>query len=535
MNNDERDALIKQLWEIQNHKSFISGREIDLQLHKGNLDIDHIVPLTNGGKDDPQNFALTFSSENRSKQASDLNLARMMWKFKNLADELQRKENRNPNLSDILQQYKGGQHKLHCVRVNDVVKVSFPEIGDTNIYSLPIYKDEQSNMEYFFALLPIEYIYHDDFINPRAISGASLIKLLAEFYNKNPQLQIGLGYIYTNDDNACEMKMFDGQHKAAAQILLGTKKIPIRIFVNPNKDTLLKSNTNAGTTLRQVAFDKSVQRHLGSALYQDRVEKYQKLTNRQADDYSFSEKTLINFYKGESREMKRYILDAVKDNITYNEDNRLRQFIDMGGRAKEKPLSYSSVEKTFYSFFLSQDSLATPLDYKMDIGENPRELEEAQMVRLMNIIADKILIGKFDLEIGTFKIENRIQQGEELPWNHVVAYRMLKEEVLYAWLRYIIDVIMNFLITTGKSVADKHNFFQEPLEGQLWVNIENFVSNLMNLPLWKDKEMSSSIFGGKQNYNFWRTIFETGSTPSGAQILTHPININEMIKPLVVE
>ena len=66
LNAEQRKALIERLWHAQGGKCFITGKEIDLSLHEGELDIDHVIPLTNGGKDDESNFALTFSSANRS-------------------------------------------------------------------------------------------------------------------------------------------------------------------------------------------------------------------------------------------------------------------------------------------------------------------------------------------------------------------------------------------------------------------------------------------------------------------------------------
>ena len=51
---DEKKALSQKLWSIQNHKCFICGGDMDLDVQKTN--IDHIRPLTNGGKDDPCNF-----------------------------------------------------------------------------------------------------------------------------------------------------------------------------------------------------------------------------------------------------------------------------------------------------------------------------------------------------------------------------------------------------------------------------------------------------------------------------------------------
>lgn len=531
LNNVERKALVERLWKIQKGKCFISGQDIDLKLHENLLDIDHIIPLTNGGKDEESNLALTFSSANRSKQAADLNLARINWKFKLLCEKLQHEENRNPNLTDILSQYGGAKFKLKYYIDNDKVRFSFAEINRLDIQELPVYTDALSKEKYFFVLLPIQYVFHDDKINPRSI-GENVSKLLAEFYKGNAQLHISLGYVEDDGNGASEVKLFDGQHKAAAQIMLGVKEIPVRIFISPNKDKITEANFNAGTVLKQVAFDKSIQRHLGSTLYRDRVERYQQKTNRQPNDYAFSEKVLINFYKGESREMKRYIIDSVKDAITYGEDNKLREYIDMGGRAKEKPLSYSTVEKTFYSFFIYPDALESNIDFRLEEGKNPRDLEKRQIIKLMNIIADVILVDKFDFDIGTYRIENKIQQGEAIDWDHVVGYRMMKEEIIYAWLHYILDVISMYFMQNGIPVFGRNDLFQRELPPQLWLNIENFIKNLANLPLWKSKEFSSTLFGAKQVYGFWKTIFETGRSPQGEEVLATPLNVNTMIMPL---
>ena len=78
LNGEERNKLIEHLWSIQKSKCFISGKDIDLDLHRDQLDIDHIIPLVSGGKDEPSNFAITFSSANRSKQGADLRLARII-------------------------------------------------------------------------------------------------------------------------------------------------------------------------------------------------------------------------------------------------------------------------------------------------------------------------------------------------------------------------------------------------------------------------------------------------------------------------
>lgn len=520
------EALTLRLHEIQNGRCFICGQEIDLDLHNGATDVDHVIPTNMGGKDDPINFALTHSSCNRSKQDANLDVARVLYQFDQIRERSD--QNRGPNLNDVLNAKNGACYSLRLVKTDGKVKYSYTELADNVVRESPIYIDSLSGFEYFFAVLPIEYLHHDDMINPRAI-GQNISKLVKEFYLKHPQLHISLAWIDTQVGNTTQVKIFDGQHKAAAQILLGVRQLPVRVFVNPDLDVLLTTNTIAGTTLRQVAFDKSVQRHLGSALYVDRVQRFQTDTGKDQNDFNFSEQDLVKYFKGESREMKRYILDAVRDGVTHHPDNRLRDYIDFGGRNTERALSYSTIEKTFYSFFIYQDVLGTPLDHLMDQGQNPRELEKAQIVQVMNIVAEEIYIGRYDPEIGTRRIESRIQAGETFPLSHVIAFRVSKEEVLYNWLRYVQQIIKNYFLMQGKPL-DEDKLFQDLFPEQLWTNIRVFIRNLVGLPVWANHQLSSTIFGGKQNYDFWQTIFATAHSPQGLRVLAKPLNLMDMIK-----
>ncbi|MFC7772482.1 HNH endonuclease domain-containing protein [Flavobacterium sp. GCM10027622] len=526
LSSGDREKLINDLWTIQNGKCFISEDAIDKILHKDLLDIDHVIPSKMGGKDDPSNFALTFASANRSKQASDLKLARILHRFKKIQDNLKENEDRSPNLNDILKTKQGSKYKLTFKIEDNHILYSLAQSGNNSVVKAPIYKDKLSGLDYFFAVLPIEYVFHDDKLNPRSI-GSNISKLIDEFYQGNPQLHISLGWIDINNTSDAYVKIFDGQHKAAAQVILDVKEIPVRIFINPNEDLIILTNFRAGTVLKQVAFDKSIQRHLGNTLFFDRVKRYQSELTLEEDNFNFSERELVNYFKGESRELKRYILDSVRDGVTRNSENKLMEYVDLGGRAKEKPMSYSSIEKTFYSFFIYQDLLDTPISFKLEEGTNPRSLEKSQIVKLMNIIAEEIFIGKFDFEIGTAQLESKIQKNEILPEEHMRAYRMAKEEILYNWLKYLSQIIQTHFISLGHPV-DERKLFQYEFSDTLWNNIRNYVVNLSELPLWTNNELSNTVFGGKQNNQFWQTIFSTGSTPQGYRVLVNPLNLNQL-------
>lgn len=523
------DDLTQRLYESQKGVCFICEKPIDIQLHE--YEIDHIIPRAEGGKDDDFNKALVHRTCNRQKLDSDLRVARCMAKYEDIKNRYAQEGPNRPNLGDFLKEFGGAKYDLR-MRVNlnkNVVEYTLAEI-ENSIRETPLYKDKLSNLDYFFIELPIEYIHHDDRINPRAV-GSRIRGLINEFLLGRPQLHVSLAWAKA-DEGRARVQIFDGQHKAVAQILLGVKRLPIRVFLNPDLDLLLVTNTNAGTTLRQIAFDKAVQRLLGSKIYWEKIDEYRRLHNLEKDDLSFSEKDLVQFFRGQHREMKKYILDDVRAAVLNSMENKLKDYIEFGGRATEKPLSYSSIEKTFYSFFIHKELMNIPLDFKLEVGENPRQLEKDQLIMLMNIVAEEIFIGKYDFDIGTNRIEQKLREGEiSIPDPHLRAVRMAREEVLYNWLRYVRDLIKRFFLMQGQ-VIEEEDLFQKKFPPQLWDLIRKLVRNIANLPIWVNREesISSAVFGGKQTYDFWKTIFETGKTPAGMQILPKGLNLDELVK-----
>jgi len=524
LSNQEYQDLTEKLLKIQSNLCFICQEEIDLKLN--NTNIDHIIPLANKGKDNEENFAVAHESCNKSKQDADLNIARILSRLKKIQDNALENENRTASLKDVLNNFDGSLYNFRYTLENGKMQYSFPELGDTKKYEAEIFEDKLSQEKTVFVNIPIEYLYHDSLINFRGIN-KSISLLVKEFYKGNPQLHISLARI--KEGKIC---VFDGQHKAVAQILLGNRKLLLRLFINPNVDRLTETNTNAGSKLRQIEFEKSTMRQLYSTLYNERIKKYQIDHSLPEDNFDFSEQQLVDYFKGENINIKNLIIDSLKNSITYSTDNKLKDFINFEGKAKELPLSYSAFDKTFLSIFIdSKLILKTNIGEKTDEGNNPRELEINQMIRFLNIIADQIYIGKFIPDIGVHKVEQKIidKKDAEIKDEHLIAYRISKEEIISNWLPYLENVVGNYFLNTGKDFIRKR-VFQTVFDEQLWINIENFIKNLSKLPLWKDRTMASTIFSGKRNHDYWDHIFKYAKTPDGVDVLLRPLNIIEMIK-----
>lgn len=522
MSKEDRKALETRLFERQEGVCFICQKKIEMALHE--LDVDHIIPLSNGGKDEEVNFALTHATCNRSKNDSNLEIARSIFRIKNIQADVSAKEHRDANLDDLLKTVGGAQYDFQYTIEGNQIKYTFDKIGDSTVYTSPIFTDNLSKEQTCFVELPLSYLFHDHEINPRGIN-STISKLIKEFYSGNPQLHTSLARI--KDGKVC---IFDGQHKAVAQIVLGTQKLLVRIFLNPNFGRLRETNKRAGYELRQVAFDKGILTQLNSAQYNEKVKEYQTSHKLAEDDFSFSEMDVAEYFKGDK--IKTYITDNLKENVVKSPENKLIQFIDFEGRGKDLPISYNAFSKTFLSIFIDTKKILT---VPLDSDNNPRNLEKEQLIRLENMIAENLFIGKYKAEVGVAQIENKLISGKdaEITDSHLVCTRLSREHIMWAWLTKLGEIIETNFYANGKAAAVKDgngkNLFKTEFPEQLWINIDNYLKNLIEIPLWKDRTKASSTFNGNPGNSYWQNIFNTGKDDNGAELIPGGIDVNKIV------
>ena len=233
---EEYAGLTKKLWTIQNHKCFICGEDIDLDLNPTN--IDHIKPLVNGGKDDETNFALAHENCNKSKQDADLEVARAIARLSKIIKDAEEKHE-TPSLKHVLAANDGSLLDFSYKNENEKLVYAFSKTGDDTVRTADIFLDKLSGEKTAFIQVPLQYLYHDEIINPRGIN-SSIGLLIKEFHKGNPQLHISLARL-----DGDRIMIFDGQHKAVAQIMLGTKALLVRLFLNTDVDRMIETNTTA--------------------------------------------------------------------------------------------------------------------------------------------------------------------------------------------------------------------------------------------------------------------------------------------------
>ena len=78
-------------------------------------------------------------------------------------------------------------------------------------------------------------------------------------------------------------------------------------------------------------------------------------------------------------------------------------------------------------------------------------------------------------------------------------------------------------------VGEDDELFEHKFSSELWGLIRKLIKNLAALPLWVNHSLSATVFGGKQNYEFWKVLFDTGTTQAGQPVLAKPLNLDELI------
>jgi len=330
--------------------------------------------------------------------------------------------------------------------------------------------------------------------------------------------------------------LFDGQHKTAAQLVLGRKSIFCRVFINPNKDQLKDVNRRAHKELRQIEFFRSVLDTLGQDIFSVKFKEY--LENPQTKPKS--EKGFIESIESEKQgEMERNLSHYLKARVRDFKEpkNKFFNFVEMEKtRSRVLPVSYDSVEKTFFRWFID----ATPCDVEIvEDVDKPyvRDIEARNLVKLMNLFAEKTLEDKFDMKIGAFKIEEKIRKGKNIPDAHLRAFRLYRPAAFVVWCELLKEAIAMHLIQNRKITNDMRNekrrgrgtrIFWAELDESNWEAISKMIEKMIHHKIWIDRGETVSNAFGQTRPEFFKKFLEKGEIDQ-TKLIDQPIDIQFLL------
>lgn len=108
-----------------------------------------------------------------------------MFKYEEIKEKYGKRGFYHPNLGDFLEEFGGAKYPLRINKNNNEIEYKFRQTSTIKNVKSKLYKDVLSGLDYFFVSLPIEYLYHDDRVNPRA-DGFRVKGLIEEFLQGKP-------------------------------------------------------------------------------------------------------------------------------------------------------------------------------------------------------------------------------------------------------------------------------------------------------------------------------------------------------------
>lgn len=538
ISEDERNKKISMLLKQQNSKCYICGKEINLALEK--VELDHIRSRVSGGIDDINNLAVTHSSCNRSKGSRDLELQRILHRFqehvKKYTEDIEAETHRNFTVGNALQEIIPDRREVTvATERNETIALSFSINGNTVVERYPLIADENNpDVKSFVGMIPFKHIFHDQTMNPRSI--VDLEQLIVEFYNKIPQLQPSLATLQINGATGSgKIMLFDGQHKAAAQLYLGCSRLFLRLFLNCDKGLLREANFRAHTKLAQIHFPQLTADKVGHDIFREELDK----TLLKYNSNEIAEQQI--FYEQNDTEVAKELQGYFKNFLKYevltakykNTDNPILNYLEtVSPRAKKYPLSYEALEKGFFSHFISYKPASS---LKLSETQRFRELERNNLVSLMALFVEVVLQGKYNFKIGGFKLEDKLYDAPgSVPENHIRAHRICRKAPMVIWMGQLKTALSNML-----TYERKYRYADWPRDRVLWVELDDqdwkIVRKMFDVvaqhKIWieqSNKEVLNALYSTAQRD--WKELLLDGRLPGRVETIYTPLDHNYILK-----
>jgi len=531
LSKDEREETINRILKKQDYLSYISQQKIDLKIHK--IDVDHIISLDRKGLDNESNWGVVIDTENKSKGTRDLQLMRYLYRFRQHSENYLNQK-RDFNLGDALNEFFPKREKI---------KVEFNEERNRIIIS---YNNgiENKSVEYFLledsidkkiksfvGMIPFKIVNHDSTINPRSI--VDLEPLIEEFYNLNPQLFPSLALLEIDVNGWGTINIFDGQHKAAAQLYNRSQNLFLRVFVNADKAKIKKTNLRAHTVVAQIHFPQLISDKVGHDLYKIEFEPFiDKVDLERESEHSFIKQVEIN------DEFKKYQNNYYRYNSLINNDDERHIILNyvetISSRSKKYPISYDTLSKTFFKLIYNKPS---ELNLKKSLYYRKLELHNLRII--MQLFVEEVLNKKFDFEIGIFKLEEKLNvDSDSISNNHLVAYRICRQSAFIIWIAELKKAIA-LLLRSRQKYEDNHWGYSQPLWANLDENdfrtIRNMIKVICMHNIWITKENRELLRAlGSTKQGDWMELLTNGKLPGREDRYFQPLNYSSIYHDAII-
>jgi hypothetical protein len=446
------DAEKQNVLDRQGLRCFIDNHPV---VEAAELEFDHVHPYVEGGPSTPANIAAVCKKHNREKGALTLSEYRDRLDLRAFFEGATKRR-----LDDLLSARlrDGGFGRALSSDVEDgSIRLYFDGASPETV---PLYTCPSTGERYFYALIPVNHLRNDVDLQPRALEPERLWELYRHL-RTHTQLAPGVGRLI-----GTQALLFDGQHKAAAQVWAGRSRVECKIYLDPDVRKLKETNLTAHDKLRQMPFYTSTL-----------LEKYADLAH---EDWQVfletqgpkTEAAFVTFMRSRTGLTKaaavKRIRSVIYRDILDHPENKLREYIAEENRGRANPLTTNRLEKTFFAEFIAPP----PLDDEFETDSWHRDEERDNIVFLFSVLVDRALDGRWNPELGDAA--------------HKKVARLFSAGALRAWVAFLHDAVAPALHLF--QAEERRRILYRPLEPSDREVIDTLVERLLSHKVWEDPD-----------------------------------------------
>jgi hypothetical protein len=445
-------------------KCFISGEVIGKE---DLIEYDHILPFSKQGDTDLSNIRIVLKEYNRRKSDQSLYEFRDNFKLEKLFID---KKN-NIKLQDIFELKDIIPKSFHLTCDTESIKID--DGVDERIFSL-LY-DNILQVQYFYGRIPIKWLENDDQegLQPRVIDYKRLISL-RDHLKDHPQLAPSIARIFDN-----RVKLFDGQHKLAGQVLNNAVEVDIKAYLSPNEtqeakklfDALMITNLEAHSKHKQIPFYTSTLLDRLSVIYKEMLGEFTAV--KPVDKHS--ENNFIAYLVAEKQHSKADAKQMLKSTIMTNavELSALNDFTAIASRDTSFPITIDLLKRTIFPNTLYLEP--STANFKSGADFRDDELDNFKLLA--------------DLLVQYSEINNWVSKprGKSLTNIELKARRIWHKGAVLTWAPYlksILGMAFNFITNEDREKL----LYRAEMDQSQKDRIASCLKRLFNHPLWDEPE-----------------------------------------------
>ena len=268
--------------------------------------------------------------------------------------------------------------------------------------------------------------------------------------------------------------------------MAGFNKIELKIYIEPDKIELIRTNLVAHDKLKQLKFYPSKVADILNQLYGVNWQRY--LETAQIK----SEKGFCNYIKFSEdksnpkpeKQIEAFLITSIKE----DPNNIFWQFVAPQDKTgKQYAMSWDSMNKYYFRYFLAKP----PMHIEINSKEDFRDQEIKNNIRLLNILADELLIDKW----------NPLEANE----SHKKAERIFRPGSIMVWFPMLSNVIFNQLGIINPN--DARCLLFRDISEEKWTNINNYIRKMFSHRIWIERDPNIDLVLGNKKMELTRGLF----------------------------